>query len=65
MKAFLLFAGYDDISAGGWNEHRGQFDDKDTAIECGKNLCKGVLAYDWWHVVDTAIGQIVEQGSAN
>jgi hypothetical protein len=65
MEHFLLFAGHDGICAGGWHEHRGQFEDKVIAGEHGKNLCIGALAYDWWHVVDTLTGEITEQGTAN
>lgn len=64
MKQFLLFAGHDRAN-GGWHEYRGAFEEKEVAIILGRSLCEGVLAYDWWHVVDIIIGQMVEAGTAN
>jgi hypothetical protein len=65
MKRYILFAGFDGLSVGGWHEYRGNFEEKDVAAKFGRVLCLGALAYDWWHVVDMVTGQIIEEGTAN
>lgn len=54
MKRYLLFGGDNYYPAGGWKDIKGQFDHKVDALKAASKGC-----FDWWHVVDSTIGQIV------
>lgn len=59
MKRYLLFAGESYYPFGGWEDFRDSFDSITEATEAA-----GKLGSDWWHVVDSVTGQIVEQGES-
>jgi hypothetical protein len=57
IKRYLLFAGHNYESYGGWENFIDYYDDLKEAITAGKNLGR----YDWWHVVDITTAAIVIQ----
>lgn len=57
MKRYLLFAGSSYYPAGGWKDFRGSHDAVIDAIRDA-----ATLFCDWWQVVDTQTGEIIEQG---
>jgi len=64
MKRFILFGGSQFYPKGGMFDYLGSFDSRDAAG------VEGVLKYtaddiDWYHVVDTESGMIVENRECN
>lgn len=57
MKRFLLFAGNTYYARGGWHDFVGEFDSADVAVAMAEERGEG--AYGWWHVLDSATGQII------
>lgn len=54
MPRYLLFGGDQYYPEGGWHDFRGGFD---TVEEAWRGAARG---WDWWHIVDTSSGEIVE-----
>lgn len=55
MKRYLLFAGESYYPVGGWKDFVDSYDTIEEAVSYGR------AAGDWWHVVDSATGKIVEK----
>lgn len=49
MKRYLLFAGFDYYPLGGWDDFKGDFDTKESALV----YCTSEIHSDWFQVVDT------------
>ncbi|HET6261960.1 MAG TPA: hypothetical protein VFG99_06935, partial [Chloroflexia bacterium] len=58
MKQFLLFAGQDDGSARGVQALVGDFD---SFAEAFVSLVDRQTPSQWWHVLDTKTGEVVER----
>lgn len=57
---FLLFAGVHYYPGGGWNDYVGSYS---TLAEAMRAAAIPDHDREWWHIVDTATGHIVEQDS--
>jgi hypothetical protein len=57
MKRYLLFCGQDYYANGGWFDFRGDYDEIPSVEEVHKSM---VDHDNWWHVVDTTAGKIVD-----
>lgn len=57
MKRFLVFGGYRDDSAGGWDDFLNAFDTLEQAKGSVPNLDYRVV--DWWEIVDVETLEIV------
>jgi endonuclease IV len=58
MKQFLLFAGTEAAKASGMN---GFVADFDSAAEAFLSLVDQQTASEWWHILDTQTGEVVER----
>ncbi len=58
MKQYLLFAGRNDARAGGVHGLIGSFD---TCAEAFVALVDQQILCEWWHVLDTKTGDVVER----
>ena len=60
LKRYLVFHGIDYEAGGGWEDFQDSFDTLEEAREKVQRTPKGTL--DWWHIVDSQAGQIVDKG---
>ncbi len=58
MKQFLLFAGTNENASGGVHGFIGDFD---SIAEAFTALVDGQVPSEWWHVLDTRTGEVVER----
>jgi hypothetical protein len=58
MKQFLLFAGTESARADGVNGFVGDFD---TAADAFLSLVDCQTPSQWWHVLDTQTGEVIER----
>jgi hypothetical protein len=58
MKQFLLFAGKDAAKAVGVNGFVGDFD---SVAEAFLSLLDNQTPSEWWHVLDTKTGEVIER----
>ena len=58
MKRFLLFAGTDIIKANGVT---GFVADFDTSVEALVSLVDHQTPCEWWHILDTRTGEVIER----
>ncbi len=58
MKQFLLFAGTADNPAAGLH---GLVGDYDSVAEAFLSLVDQQIASEWWHVLDTKTGEVVDR----
>ncbi len=58
MKQFLLFAGTAETTAGGVHGFVGDYD---SIAEAFLSLVDGQVPSEWWHVLDTKTGEVVER----
>ncbi|KKT86008.1 MAG: hypothetical protein UW85_C0008G0002 [Parcubacteria group bacterium GW2011_GWA1_Parcubacteria_45_10] len=58
MKQFLIFAGDTYYPSGGWQDFIGSENTKEEAL-----LLMSKRHYDWWQVVDSQTGNIVDSFS--
>ena len=64
-KRYWLFAGDEHYATGGVHDRRGMYDTIAEAVAEGKRRQKSAWSrrlhdvYEWWHVIDIAIGEIV------
>jgi len=63
MKKILLFAGYRYYPKGGWEDFKGDFDTYQEALIEGEELLNDGLGKDWYHVVDTENGNILNSNT--
>jgi len=56
MKRYLLFADDQYYPSGGWNDFKNSFHSLTEATGVANKL-----GGDWWHIVGSATGRIVEQ----
>jgi hypothetical protein len=62
MKRYLLFAGAQYYPCGGWDDLEGDFDTLEEAREAAKHSpIKLAPEYDWTQIVDTQIGEEIQQ----
>lgn len=54
MKRYLVFAGHTAVDRKGWETFRAGFDTHGAAMQWARTI-----TYDWWQVVDTASGAII------
>jgi hypothetical protein len=58
MQRFLLFGGDQYYPLGGWQDYKGDFDTKEQALKEAANW-----SWDWYQIVDSKKGEIVEEHS--
>ncbi len=58
MKQYLLFAGTETNKTGGLHGFAGDFD---TVAEAFLSLVDQQTASEWWHVLDTKTGEVIER----
>ena len=58
MKRYLLFSGDQHYPLGGWEDFQGSFDTPSEAIAA---VVAKHSSHDWWEIVDTEIGEIVQR----
>jgi len=58
MKRFLLFAGTDTSKSVGVNGLAGDFE---TALEAFVSLVDHQTPSEWWHILDTQTGEVLER----
>ena len=58
MKQFLLFAGTEAMKASGMN---GFVADFDSAAEAFLSLVDHQTPSEWWHILDTQTGEVIER----
>ena len=58
MKRFLVFAGDNWYPFGGWKDFKESFD----TLHEAQNYLMDSSSYDWYHIVDSSTGEIVEKG---
>lgn len=56
MDRFILFGGDNYYPAGGWQDYKGGFPNKEKAVREA-----AAWGWDWWQVVDTTSGEIVDE----
>lgn len=56
---FLVFAGHEGDEHGGWFHKKNEFFNEPIAIKYAEGI---VSDYDWVHVVDVDVGQIIWKG---
>lgn len=65
MKRYWLFAGADYYPCGGMGDKRLESDDieecREESIKPDKYF-RTKRCYDWWHILDTQSGEIVDEG---
>jgi hypothetical protein len=59
MKPFFLFAGHQYYPGGGWLDFHSAHGTVSDALIA---LAESSQTYDWFHVVDIRMGEIVKQG---
>ena len=59
MKRFLLFGGITYYPSGGWFDFQDGYDTLKEAIAAAKQKFKDAPDYEWWHVYDTVIDEVV------
>lgn len=57
MKRYLVFSGSDYYPSGGWTDFKGSID----SLESLSNIYEFVNGDDWWHIVDSTTGEIVDR----
>lgn len=57
MQRYVLFAGSNHYPEGGWKDMVGSFD---GLIDAVAGIPRDA---DWWHVLDTKLGEIVKEGT--
>lgn len=57
MPRYLLFGGDQYYPNGGWDDFKGAFETVEDAWHAHEG-------WDWWHIVDTVSGEIVEDSQA-
>lgn len=58
MRRYLLFTGSCYYPSGGWNDFYSAHDTIEEAEAIGMKHWNG--AYNWWHVIDSTIGEEVK-----
>lgn len=58
MPRYFLFGGDQYYPAGGWDDFKGSFETAEDAWRAAS------IGWDWWHIVDTTSGEIVEDSQA-
>lgn len=59
MKRYLLFMGDQYYPLGGWDDFKTSFDREENCY--GFILEQTVRTYDWWQIVDSHTGKIVNK----
>jgi len=58
MKRFLLFAGAEASKTAGVNGFAGDYE---TALEAYVSLVDNQTPSEWWHILDTQTGEVIER----
>lgn len=60
MKRYLVFGGTNYYPEGGWDDF---FGSADSMLEAVTMVAKEMIGDEWWQIVDTTTGEIVDRGS--